>query len=290
MFCSLKNEALQVTVNTAGGELWSVRTTDGAEYLWQGDPAFWGGRAPNLFPFVARLVNGTYRLEGKTYQLNIHGFIKASELSAEQPDDQTLVLSMEDNEETRKQYPYHFRYQIIYHLSGSCLEVTIRVENRDSRIMYFGLGGHPGFHVPLEEGLSFEDYTLTFDEGIAPEQVTFSPDCFVTGRAQCQVIQGNQIPLSHGLFDNDAVVVEGSGHTVTLSSSKGSRAVTVKYPGMNYIGFWHMPHTEAPYVCIEPWVSLPARKDIIEDFAEKPDLVHLEAGKVYENIWTITIK
>ena len=28
--------------------------------------------------------------------------------------------------------------------------------------MYFGLGGHPGFNVPLEAGLSFEDYCLEF--------------------------------------------------------------------------------------------------------------------------------
>ena len=29
--------------------------------------------------------------------------------------------------------------------------------------MYFGVGGHPGFAVPLEKGLAFEDYCLQFE-------------------------------------------------------------------------------------------------------------------------------
>jgi len=58
---------------------------------------------------------------------------------------------------------------------------------------------------------------------------------------------------------------------------------------MEYLGIWHRPFTEAPYVCIEPWTSLPARKDIVEDFSTQPTLLSLEAGKRYSNTYSIEI-
>ena len=55
----LKNGTLTATVESYGAELRSV-VKDGAEYLWQGDPAYWAGRAPVLFPICGRLVEGKY--------------------------------------------------------------------------------------------------------------------------------------------------------------------------------------------------------------------------------------
>ena len=55
---------------------------------------------------------------------------------------------------------------------------------------------------------------------------------------------------------------------------QGTRRVTVSYPDMDYIGFWHATLTEAPYVCIEPWSSLPSRQDIVEDLSSRiPDSI-----------------
>ena len=65
---------------------------------------------------------------------------------------------------------------------------------------------------------------------------------------------------------------------VTLCSEKGTRSVRVSYPQMNFLGIWHMPFTDAPYVCIEPWSALPSRKGRIEDLSEQPNLVHLPAS------------
>lgn len=48
------NDFLEVTVSDVGAELMSVKSKkDGTEYLWQGDPAFWAGRAYNLSPYAA---------------------------------------------------------------------------------------------------------------------------------------------------------------------------------------------------------------------------------------------
>lgn len=59
----IKNEFLRVEAAEHGAELQSIRDADGAEYLWQGDPAYWQDRAPNLFPYVARLTDESYYLD-----------------------------------------------------------------------------------------------------------------------------------------------------------------------------------------------------------------------------------
>ena len=155
--------------------------------------------------------------------------------------------------------------------------------------MYFGLGGHPGFRVPLTEGKHFEDYCLRFAEPCSPKRVGFTPDCFVTGEnTEYTLSNGTDIPLRHDLFDDDAIVLRDMAREVTLCSDD-MRAVTVRYPQMRYLGIWHMPKTDAPYVCIEPWLSLPAhagRKAVLE---EQEDLVALAPGETYRNLWSIEI-
>ena len=162
--------------------------------------------------------------------------------------------------------------------------------------MYFGIGGHPGFQAPLEDGLSFEDYFLEFEpekegeEVETPVRVGFSATCFLNGEDQPYPLQeGRRIPLHHDMFDDDAIVLTGTSGCVVLRSENGSRGVRVRFPQMPYIGFWHAVKKPAPYVCIEPWSSLPSRQDVVEELSEQPGLVHLEGKGVYRNTWSIQL-
>lgn len=289
MIYNIRNEELSVDINTAGGSLWSIKDKEGTEYLWQGDKAYWGDRAPNLFPYIARMTDKTYTLFGKEYHMNIHGFVKYMELSLCEQEGEYLTVELKSNEETREQYPYEFRYAVTYHLNGKTLEIMYQVTNEDEKDMYFGIGGHPGFNVPLEEGLSFEDYTITFAESKVPKRVLFSPDCFVTGEEDYPLKEGKILPLTHGLFDNDAVVLGNGARELVISSEKGKKGVKVSYPKMDYVGFWHKPHTDAPYVCVEPWSSLPSRMGVVEELSEQKNLICLPKGQTYQNLWSIEL-
>ena len=96
--------------------------------------------------------------------------------------------------------------------------------------------------------------------------------------------------MQHNMFDDDAIVLQNMSNEVTLKSDRGTRSETVSYPSMTYMGLWHAPKTEAPYICIEPWTSLPSRQDVVEEFSNKSDLVRLGVGEVYRNQWSITIR
>lgn len=266
---------------------------DGREYLWQADPQYWDEKAPNLFPYIARMTEGKYVLDGKSYPMPLHGFVHVTELSMEEQAADRIVFRLDADEETGKCYPFAFTYRVIYELDGDVLHITYQVENHDEKTMYFGIGGHPGFLVPMEDSLGFEDYYLEFEgtkDYDEPVRIGFSPDCFVDGGVTpFPLTDGSKIPLKHSLFDNDAIVLTHTPKTVSLKSDRGTRRVTVSYPDMDYIGFWHATLTEAPYVCIEPWSSLPSRQGIVEDLSTQPGLKSLKAGGVYRNSWSIEI-
>lgn len=291
MLHTIGNECLRVTVSEKGAELQSVLGHDGTEYLWQGDPAYWSDRALTIFPYVARLTDGKYRMDGKTYAMQIHGFAPSSLFELEEKTETGMTLLLRSSDDTFAQYPRAFEFRVVYALVGRTLSVSYVVKNCDARRMYFGLGGHPGFNVPLETSGRFGDYRLRFAHACEPNRVGFSKDCFVNGQDVPFALEGGCVlPLRHDLFDDDAIVLRDMAREVTLETENGKHAVTVTYPDMPYLGIWHWPKNDAPYVCIEPWRSLPSRKDEIAVFEQQADLVHLDPGCEYRNTWKITIR
>jgi galactose mutarotase-like enzyme len=201
-----------------------------------------------------------------------------------------LVLELTDNPETQQQYPFAFSFKIIYQLLDHRLDITYRIENRSGEAMPFAIGGHPGFRVPLMADESFEDYTITFSQPCQPDRVGFTPALYLSGQDERYPLKDDVcIDLHHRLFDQDAIILKNTSREVTLQSVKSGRGVRVLFPQMPYLGIWHCPRTDAPYVCIEPWSSLPARQDVVEDFHCKSDMIRLEQGGTYENTWSITI-
>ena len=329
---SISRGDLTVTVDERGAQLRSV-LFKGSEYLWQGDPSYWEDQSPLLFPFVGRFTEGKYTLHGQEYHLPIHGFAKDMEFSLCSADDRSLCFLLNDTEETRSVYPYQFQLTVTYELgcgtnrsgSGLCatggdvcapggdgcapggsvcapedsadtLTVTYRVHNRSQELMYFGIGGHPGFRVPLEDCLNFEDDRLVFGTPHLPARVGHSPTCFLNGiDTPFPLENGTDLPLHHEMFDEDAIVLKNVADTVTLmpgpdAPSDGStRRVTMHYPDLPYLGLWHAPGTDAPYICIEPWTSLPSRQDIIEEFSCKSDLIRLNPDQTWQGKWSMTL-
>lgn len=286
----IQNRFLRVEAEERGAQLLSIRTADGVEFLWQGDPAYWPDRAPNLFPYVARLTEGSYYLDGLLYHMDIHGFAPYLDFALKEQTPTRLVFELTSSKRTLAAYPRAFAFRVIYKLEDSGLSITYEVENRDERIMYFGLGAHPGFRVPLRAGKQFRNYRLRLEAPCHPRRIGFTDDCFLDGTDQAFPLEGNQLlPLSHSLFDDDAIVLKKVGHRVTLETAGDTRSVSVEFPDMDYLGLWHMPRTDAPYVCIEPWCSLPSVKGKIAVFEKQSDLIVLHSNKIYRNTWSIKI-
>ena len=108
MIYTIKNEYLTVDINSLGAELWSVKSADGCEYIWQGDPEFWSGRAPIMFPICGRLFEGKYTYLGKEYTMPNHGIARSSEFSLLKQTDNEITLSLVADDKTKESYPFDF--------------------------------------------------------------------------------------------------------------------------------------------------------------------------------------
>jgi len=291
MIYTIFNEKLSVSVDSIGAQLRSVRSAAGTEYLWQGDALYWADSSPVLFPYIARLYKNSYTYCGEAYNMSIHGFAARCEFAAEYVSDNSITFVLRESADTLSQYPFRFELRITYSLSGSKLLVQNRVRNNDSKLMPFALGAHPGFNVPLDGGTEFEDYFLCFNEHCEPLRVGFSDELFVSGKDSPYPLEdGRYIKLKHSLFDEDAIILRNMARSVTLGCAKTDRSLTISFYGFDYFGIWHTPGTDAPYLCLEPWSSLPSRQGVVEELTEKPDMLMLKAGEEFENEWLLSIR
>lgn len=291
MIYTIANDKLTVQVDTVGAQLMSLKTNlDGCEYLWQGDPTYWKNRATVLFPICGRLFEGKYTWKDKTYEMVIHGIVKEAEFSLVKLDKSSITLEKSADDTTRASYPFDFTFRVTYSLDGLTLTERAEVVNTGDGVLPFSFGGHPGFNVPLDGKGRFEDYKVEFSGKAQPRRLLFSPTCFLTGKDEDLPLQdGTTVALRHNWFDDDAVFIKGMAESVTLKSPVTTKSVTVSYPGFRYLGFWHKPKTEAPYLCIEPWYGIPSTDGQVDDFAYKQSMDQLPAGQSREFSFTITL-
>ena len=298
MIYTLKNSEMEVQVSSKGGEIVSIQDAEKTEYIWIGDAKYWKRHAPQLFPCIGRLTKNQYKMDGALHEMGQHGFLRDYELvkvdsDAEDcgnKDEATLHLRLQSDDSTRKLYDRAWTVDLFYTLCGKTLRVKFQVRNRDERTMRFGYGIHPGFNVPLNPSLTFEDYMLDFHDASTPKQMELTERYTISGGMHEYALKdGRYLPLQHSLFDHDAIILKDMPHSVTLMSLKDDKKVTVTSPDMPYLGIWHAPETDAPFVCIEPWSSLPSTDGMVDEFETKADFITVEPQKMYTNNWEISI-
>lgn len=290
MLHSLENEYLTVVISDKGGEMQSICVkADGKEYLWQGNPEYWSGRAYNIFPICGRLTDGKYTYRGKEYEMKLHGFIRDTVMGVEQKSNTEISFILRSNDTTKQQYPFDFTYKITYILDGTRIKNIYTVTNDGDELMYFAVGGHPGFNVPLNAGERFEDYYLEFGCEKPMDLIVMTP-IFYTGKTELYPLKdGKIIELNHSLFSKDARFFTNMCSNVTLKSTKSDSFVRLEYPKMRNLGIWHKPQSDAPYICIEPWSSVPSYYGVVDDIETKIQMEKLMPNDEYVGGFDIII-
>ncbi|CUL33589.1 TPA: aldose 1-epimerase family protein [Listeria monocytogenes] len=286
----LENELLLVEMKTAGAELTRIfRKDTGLEYLWNADSKFWGRHSPVLFPTVGRLVEDTYLVDGKPYHLGQHGFARDRDFKVMEQTENSVRFELDSDEDSLAIYPYKFKLSIIYTIEKDSVAVSYEVENRDDKRIYFSIGAHPAFNLPLTEGTTFEDYYLDFgtEENLetlclegpyrsgAIEKVTSEP--------------ARYLPLSYDLFKNDALIFEAlKQKEVTIKSDKTPHFVKVSFPEFPFVGIW-TAKAGTPFLCIEPWYGIADGAGESVELRDKAGIEHLEPEAVFASEYTITV-
>ncbi len=280
MIHNIKSDSLTVRINDYGAELISARGADGHEYIWMGNPSFWDGHAPVLFPVCGQILDGYYMLDGKKYEMSGHGFAMRSSFKVLSKGEDHIILTLESNEETKKQYPFDFLLTASFSVSGDKLTACFTVENKDKKEMPFIFGWHPGFNLESNGGSAVGDFTLKFD-GV--EKVTWYPlqhGPFCRPYGEEYALSNSEYPLcEEEIYKNDTMIFVGTRERTILSSPKEEHKVEMSWSdNLPYFCIWKDDKSAARFICLEPWSGTPGDGETEENFRERK-MNRLKPGK-----------
>ena len=286
----LENEKLHIAVQQTGAELCQIQSvTTGKEFMWDANPAIWASYSPVLFPVIGAIKNGFVKYKGNEYAVPRHGIVRnnANVTLVEKTTD-SLTFGLKYSEETLKIYPFKFEFHITYTLRDNKIIVGHHIVNQGDEPMLFSLGAHPAFKCPLNEGETYEDYYLEFEEVENDSTWLLEKDGLVGDNTKPILHNTNVLHLHSHLFDNDALIFKNlKSKQVSLRSTKSGQVITMHYPDFPYLGVW--AKSEAHFVCIEPWLGIADSFDSDQNFEKKEGIISLDAKAVFKAAYSIEI-
>ncbi len=273
MTTTISNLNLTAQINHLGAELFSLKNNENKEYIWEGNPAFWGKHSPVLFPIVGTLKNNLFFYQGKEYQLSRHGFAREMEFQLIEKSESSATFSLTSSMETRKVYPFDFELQICYSLEENKLKINYKVINNYESILPFSIGAHPAFALPKP----FEDYSLAFDHNEVLTSYELEND-LLSDTNEIIRMTNNEVPLTYSLFEKDALIFKKlKSKSITILENKNPM-LRVRFDDFPNLGIWTKKN--APFLCIEPWVGYSDTIHSSGNIVEKEGIQLVEANQI----------
>lgn len=285
---TIQNDKLRATFNNLGAELVSlINIETGKEIMWSGNPDFWSGISPVLFPIIGALKNEQYIFDDQTYELPRHGFARRRIFAVKESSENEVVFELTSDEESLKIYPFQFSLEIIYTLAANKLTVDYLVKNLSQKQMYFSLGAHPGFAIDTENGLNYNDYEIAFSND---DELQIHPlaDNLISNQTQTIDLENKVLPLSYELFSKDALVMTNMrSKELILRNNKNHHKVIFTFSNFPYFGIWAAKN--ADFVCLEPWQGIADLENHNQQLTEKFGILRLEKGGDWTANWAVEI-
>lgn len=288
MVYEIKADRLNIKVSTKGAELQSLKTHDGTELLWQGDPKYWDGQSPLLFPFPGKSWEDKLRIDGAEYSMPKHGFACNMEFQLVEQAENSITLRLTDTPETYKMFPFHFVLDVTYTIVGSSLNVCWNVSNQSPRIMYFMIGAHPAFNLPgFKANDKVHGYIYT-DNAADMQSNVVLPDGYCHDEIETVELKEGQLPITNHTFDCDTILDQtGRFSEIILMSKEKMPLVRVNF-NMPVLAIWAPCGGAAPFVCIEPWHGICDRFEDPRELKDRNHVISVMAEEAWTNTYTIT--
>ncbi|QNM84819.1 aldose 1-epimerase family protein [Polaribacter pectinis] len=287
---TISNDSITVSVKSFGAELTSIKKAS-KEYLWQGNPEFWKHQSPILFPIVGRLVDHDYNFKNKNYKMNFHGFAWKSEFNLIKKTQKSLTFELLPSENSRKQYPFEFKLQIEYVINGNILDVNYFVENpAENEDLYFSIGGHPAFNIPLKNGQQRDEYQLVFDNDSTPTSRDKESGLFVDTYTQFFEKPGI-LQIKDSTFIEGALVFNPNPFSKATLVHKPTKEefFTIHFKDFPYVGIWSQKDPKTPFIAIEPWYGVADNIHHNKEFTLKEGIQILKPKKEFHSSFSVEV-
>lgn len=281
----LESDYLKVKIKTKGAELNSVVNKEtGLEYIWSGDPAFWGKTSPVLFPIVGTLKKDTFYYKNKSYSLTRHGFARDVTFELEARNDESAVFSISDS--SLQKFPFEFKLQLKYQLMKDFLEVSYDVHDTGNDRMYFSIGGHPAFKVPITSHSTYEEHYLEFNKVENADRWPISSEGLIKDQSIPFFKNNSILKLTRTLFNEDALVFKNlKSDKISIKSDAHHHGLDFYFEGFPYLGIWAAKN--ADFVCIEPWCGIADSVTHDQQLATKEGIVSILPNEPWTRSWKV---
>ncbi len=272
----LRKGRSEAAISAIGGELrrWSV---DGSDLLWPGDPAWWEGSAPILFPIVGWARNGEVRIDGIARPMGVHGFAGSRPFRVVEQGEASCRLELVDDAETRAVYPFGFSLSVSYDLIGEGLAIGFTITNAGDRPMPYALGFHPGFRWPLA-GAQRSGHAVVFAEPEEPSVPVIAPGGLFSATRRPVPLDGRRLVLDDDVFAAEALCfLDARSRSWRFEAPDGS-AIRMDLDGFPHLALWSKPG--APFVCLEAWTGYGDPVGFEGELKDKPSMRILAPGEV----------
>ncbi|MBW3096629.1 aldose 1-epimerase family protein [Pseudohoeflea coraliihabitans] len=263
-------------IDPCGAELksWSV---GGRELIWPGDTESWPRSAPILFPVVGRCAGGEIRVDGRSYPMPVHGFAPTSRFTGERIGGGAAAFTLTDTAESRRHYPFAFRLQVGFALSGPTLAVRLTVKNRGETPMPYAAGLHPGFLWQDRINGGDEQATVEFSETESAEVPEITAEGYFASDRRSLSMHGRRMALSAANLGGEAVCfLDARSAELTFRQGDGS-ALRVRNEGFSHVALW--TSGKAPFLSIESWTGHGDTPGYGGEFAARPSMISLPPGE-----------
>jgi galactose mutarotase-like enzyme len=279
---TISNSILTAQIKHFGAELISLKNNEKREYIWEGDPEFWGKHSPILFPIVGSLKNNSYVYNKKEYHLSRHGFAREMEFELIEKSEKSATFSLISSIETKKVYPFDFELQICYSLDENKLNIDYKVISQNDFVMPFSIGAHPAFAL---EG-DFANYSIEFQQ---QENLNYFllEDSLISNSSNEILLKNRQLDLNYKLFENDALVFKTLESKSITILKNAVPLLKVHFAAFPNLGIWTVKN--APFLCIEPWFGYSDTLKEYDNFSKKEGIQLLEKNEVFSSNFSIEI-
>lgn len=264
----LHRDGCEAVIAAEGAELQALRL-GGRDLLWDAGP-LWPRHSPLLFPIVGGLKDGVYRRGDETFALPRHGFARDRTFTWAERSDTRCQLVLQDDDLTRKVYPFPFHLTLSYALEATGLHLGLELRNPGPAPLPASLGLHPAFRWPLDGTTPKAAHRLMFEADEPGPLRRLEGQGLLTSVRHPTPIQDRVLPLTERLFEDDALLfLEPRSHGLRFEAA-GGPALGFHWEGFSHLGIWTKPDPGPGFLCIEPWSGHADPADWKGEFIDKP--------------------
>ena len=284
----------QILTSKYGAELQSFKI-DGIEMLHQGEECldengkvYWNRRFEVLFPNVGKCKKNQTIMNGKNYEMQVNGIAKDLEFEPITKLDNYHSYIYKSEKKLIEKYPFDFSLIVTYRLDDNKLTTMYKVVNENNFDMPFGIGSKPALKIDKEE-LRKGNYYLEFEEEEDKIHFLYLVDGLVGTEYAKNIVLYNkkQLPINNNTFVNDAIIIKGmKSKKISFKNKYMEKPLfTIEFDDFPYLAIWGKAN--APFICIEPWMSTPDNSNGTGVFRQKNNIILLPPKQEFECKYSI---